>query len=313
MANPQVGVDHEVGYIVESTIGTTPATPAVQWLPYTGTTLKETRELIQSERLGNAFNVGSRHGNNQVGGDVTGEIVYGAFDDLFEAAVGGTWATDTPVAGTDQLKAGTGRQGFTFVRKAGTIGYDYFAGCEINTTAIEVGQNGNATLTFGVIGTSKAAGHTEIAGSTYTAASSRLPIAGFDVTLRREGSDVAIATAISLNINRNLERSFVIGSRDTGAKPKGKLQVDGSLTLQYIDYTYADLFKNETRTDLEIVFKDTLDASGSELSFQLPNVLPTSADDDVSGDGEIPINVSFQAEYDDTEATNLIIERTAAP
>lgn len=311
MANPQVGIDSEVGYITETTIGTTPATPAVQWLPYTGTTLKLTRELIQSERLGNPFNFGSRHGNNQVGGDVSGEMVYGAFDDLFAAAVGGTWATDTPTAGTDQVKAGTGRQGFTFVRKQGAIGYDYFAGCEINTTAIEIGQNGNATLTFGVIGTSKKDGHTEIVDSTYTPASTRLPIAGFDVTLRKEGVDVAIATSISLKINRNLERSFVIGSRDTGAKPKGKLTADGSLTLQYIDYTYADIFNNETRTDFEIVFKDPTD--GAELVFKLPNVLPTSADDDVSGDGEIPLNVAFQAEYDETELTNVVIERTATP
>jgi len=311
MANPQVGVDSEVGYIVETEIGTTPATPAVQWLPYTGTTLKLARELIQSERLGIPFNFGSRHGNNNVSGDVSGEMVYSAFDELFAAAVGGTWATDTPTVGTDQCKAGTGRKGFTFVRKQGALGYDYFAGCEINTTAIEIGQNGNATLTFGVIGQSKKDGHTEIVGSTYTPASTRLPIAGFDVTLRKGGTDVAICTSISLNINRNIEASFVIGSRDTGAKPKGKLQADGSLTLQYIDYAYQDEFKNETRTDLEIVFKDPTD--GAELVFKLPNVLPTSADDDVSGNGEIPLNVSFQAEYDETEATNVVIERTPAP
>lgn len=308
MANPQVGVDSEVGYIVESTIGETPATPAVQWLPYTGTTIKLTREPIQSERLGNAFNFGTRHGNNQVGGDVSGELVYGAFDDLLAAVLGATWATDTPSVGTDQAKAGVGRQGFTIVKKFGSLGYDYFAGCEVNTLGLEIGQNGNVSLTLGMIGTSKRAGHTEIVGSTYTPASSRLPIAGFDVTLRKGGVDVAICTSISFNVTRNIETSFVVGSKDTGAKPKGKLVADGSLTLQLLDYSYQDEFLSESRTDLEMVFADPTD--GAELSIKLPNVLPTSADDDVSGDGEIPLNVSFQAEYDDTELTNVILERT---
>ncbi|MGB2063510.1 MAG: phage tail tube protein [Marinomonas gallaica] len=308
MANPQVGVDSEVGYIVESEIGTTPSTPEVQWLPYTGTTLKLTRELIQSERLGNAFNFGSRHGNNNVSGDVSGEMVYGAFDELLAAAIGGTWETDTPAVGSDEAKAGVGRQGFTFVKKAGALGYDYFAGCEINTLGIEIGQNGNATLTLGAIGQSKKDGHTEIAGSTYLPASTRIPIAGFDITLRKGGVNVAICTSLSLNVNRNIETSFVIGSRDTGAKPKGKLTADGSMTVQFLDYTYQDEFKDEQRTDLEVVFTDPTD--GAELAIALPNVLPTSADDDVSGDGEIPINVSFQAEYDEVEATNVILTRT---
>lgn len=308
MANPQVGVDSEVGYIVESTIGETPTTPAVQWLPYTGTTIKLTRETIESERLGNAFNVGTRHGNNQVGGDVSGELVYGAFDDLLAAVLGATWATDTPSVGTDQAKAGVGRQGFTMVKKLGALGYDYFAGCEVNTLGLEIGQNGNVSLTLGMIGTSKRDGHTEIVGSTYTPASTRLPIAGFDVTLRKAGVDVAICTSISFNVTRNIETSFVVGSKNTGAKPKGKLVADGSLTLQLLDYTYQDEFVAESRTDLEMVFTDPTD--GAELSIKLPNVLPTSADDDVSGDGEIPLNVSFQAEYDATELTNVILERT---
>lgn len=310
MANPQVGADSEVGYIVESEIGTTPATPEVKWLPYTGTTLKLTREAIESERLGNPFAFGTRHGNNQVGGDVSAELVYGDFDELLAAGIGSSFVEDTPAVGTDQAKAGVGRQSFTFVRKTGDLGYDYFSGGEINTTAFEVGQNGNVSLTFGVIATSKKDGHTEIVDSTYVDASDRLPIAGFDVTLRKGGTEVAIATQVSLNVNRNLERSFVIGSRDTGAKVKGKMLIDGSLTLQFLDYDYQDEFKAETRTDLELVFTDPTDAS--EFVIKLPNVLPMSADDDVSGDGEIPLNVSFNGEYDLTEDTAIIYERTPA-
>lgn len=303
MSIPQSGVDHQVGYIKEVTRGVTPATPAFQLLPYTGTTLKLTKEAIESERLGVPVRFGTRHGNRNVSGDVSAELVYGAFDDLLASAVGGAWTANV-------LKSGVLRDSYSFVRKYGTIGVNVYTGVEVNTMALSVGQNGNVGLTFGMVGVDQATSHTAPAGTTYVAESQNLPIAGFDAVLKKDGVVIAIVTAFELNTDRQITQSYVIGSKTTGAMPKGKLLIDGSITYQLLDFTLQDEFLNETRCTLEIEF--TAPDTGDKLKFFLPNVLVNSADDDVSGDGEIAVTGSFFGEYDETEQAGLVITRTPA-
>lgn len=303
MSIPQSGVDHQVGYIKEVTRGVTPATPAFQLLPYTGTTLKLTKEAIESERLGVPVRFGTRHGNRNVSGDVSAELVYGAFDALLASAVGGAWAANV-------LKSGVFRDSYSFVRKYGTIGVTLYTGVEVNTMALSVGQNTNAGLTFGLVGVDQAAGHTAPVGTTYVTESQNLPIAGFDAVIKKDGVIIAIVSSLELNTDRQITQSYVIGSKTTGAMPKGKLLIDGSMTYKLTSFALQDEFLNETRGTLEIEF--TAPDTGDKLSFYLPNVLFNSADDDVSGDGEINVNGSFYGEYDETAQAGLVITRTPA-
>jgi hypothetical protein len=51
---------------------------------------------------------------------------------------------------------------------------------------------------------------------------------------------------------------------------------------------------------------------GSVLSFNLPNVKYNGGQPDVSGDGAITLSMPFQALYDSTAASELVITRTPA-
>ena len=162
------GSNVELAYIAEVTAGTTPSTPAFKKIPVSTESLTLSRDTLESETLRADRQIPDViNGNQQVSGDVTGEIRYGAFDDLLEAGLGGSWAADTPTGGTDQLKAGVLRKSFTFERKHADTG-DYFRslGCQIGGFTLDRSANAISTLAFTVIGLSQSPDSSAIAGST---------------------------------------------------------------------------------------------------------------------------------------------------
>lgn len=314
MANPATGAEHRMGYVAESTIGTTPATPAFKLLPFTGTSLQLTKDAIESEELGSRKVQSFRHGNRQVGGGLDVEFNASDFDALLEAVFCGTWAADTPTAGTSQLTTGSVRRGFTFFREeqqfAGGDRFNYYTGCEMNEFSLTVTPNQMVTASFQVVGVDNPASHTEITGSTYTPRSVEEPFDSFTGTIQEGGSPIAIATQIELSIVNGIEPSFVLFSPVTGRKSIGKTRVTGTLTAQFIDFATYDKFRNETISSLEFELTST---TGAVKRFKIPRLKFNSAGNDVSGDGEITLTLEFVGLYDNTADSELVCESVPAP
>lgn len=88
------GSGHSLSYVAESTQGTTPASPVFTPVRHTATTLGLSKTTITSAEIRSDRQITDvRHGNYQVGGDISVELSYGAFDDLLQALCGGTWTT----------------------------------------------------------------------------------------------------------------------------------------------------------------------------------------------------------------------------
>lgn len=84
---------HALYAIAEATYGTTPATPAFKKIRHTGTTLALAKGLMVSEEIRDDRQISdARHGTKQTGGDISGELTYGTYDEFMEAVLGGTWA-----------------------------------------------------------------------------------------------------------------------------------------------------------------------------------------------------------------------------
>jgi len=300
------GAQHSLHYIAESTYGTTPSTPTWTPLPHNATTLNLTKDAIESEKLRGDRQVEDfRHGNKQVGGDVTSELEYGALDDIIEAVMCGSWTTDV-------LKAGTTRRSFTLERKFADLAtpeFHRYTGCEFNTLSMTIAPNALVTTTFGVIGKDIALATSEIASSTYSSDVGNTPFDSFTGTITEGGSSIATVTELTFSIENGLEALFSVGSDTTNRPSIGKSRVTGSLTTYFDSKALYEKFLNETASEIVCTLTDT---AGNDLQIDIPNVKYNTGQPDVSGEGAVTVSMDFVALYSTSDASQLVFTRTSA-
>lgn len=297
---------HALSYIAESTYGTTPATPTLQQLRNTGCTLAITKDAVLSDEARSDRQIAElRHGNRQCGGEISGELSYGTYDDLLEAVLGGTWTSDV-------LKAGTTRRSFSMLRDfqdLATKGNHLFTGCEINTWSLALSAGQIITNSFGVIGQDLAISDSAPAGSSVDPVTTTNVFDTFTGVIKENSSTIAVVTEISLTLDNGLSPLFVIGSDKTILPSIDKCNLNGNLTAYFEDATLLEKFLDETASDIEITL---IDPAGNSYVFLLPNIKYTGGQPDTAASGPITLSMPFQALYDATEATNIKITRASA-
>lgn len=300
------GAQHSLHYVAEGTYGTTPSTPTWTPVPHTGTTLALSKDAVESEKLRGDRQVEDfRHGNKSVSGEITGELEYEAFDDLLEAALCGSWTADV-------LKAGVTRRSFTFERKFADLAvpeYHRHTGCEINSMALSVSPNSMVTCTFGIIGKDLTTNTTQVASSTYSADVGNTPFDSFTGSISEGGSTIATVTALELSLENGIEPLFAVGSATTQRPSIGKSRVTGTLTTYFESKALYEKFLNETASSIALTLTDL---DGNDYLIEIGNVKYNSGQPDVSGEGAITIAMDFVGLYDGTDASNIVITRTAA-
>lgn len=300
------GAQHSMGYIAEVTYGTTPATPTFKKLPHTGTSLNLSKDGIESEKLrGDRQIEDFRHGNKTVGGDVTAELEYTSFDDLIEAALCGTWATNV-------VKSGTTRRSFTIERKFGDLAtpeYHRYTGCEVNSMALSISPNAMVSATFGFVGQNLSIGTSAITGATYAADANKMPFDSFTGSISEGGSAIATVTQIDITLENGIEPLFSIGSQVTNRPAIGKSRVTGTLTTYFESKALYEKFLNETASSISLTLTDL---DGNSYTIDIGNVKYNSGQPDVSGEGAVTIAMEFVGLYDSGDSSNIVVTRTAA-
>ena len=300
------GAQHSLHYIAESTYGTTPATPTWTPLPHTGTSLALTKDAIESEKLrGDRQIEDFRHGNKSIGGDVSSELEYGAFDDVLEAVMCGTWSTNV-------LKAGSTRRSFTIERKFADLAtpeFHRYTGVEFNSLALSIAPNAMVTATLGVIGKDLTLATAEVASSTYSADVGNTPFDSFTGSITEGGSSIATVTSLDVTIENGLEPLFSVGADTTNRPSIGKSRVTGTLVTYFDSKALYEKFINETASEIVCTLTDV---DGNSLQIDIPNVKYNSGQPDVSGEGAVTVSMDFVALYSSGDASQLVITRTAA-
>jgi hypothetical protein len=296
------GARHDMGYILESAFGTTPATPAFKAIRHTGTTLGLSKDAIESEELREDRQIAHyRHGNKAVSGDINFELSYESFDDLLEAVMCGTWTTDV-------LKASTTARSFTIERHHEDIDkYIRSTGCSFNSMSLSVAPNSMVTGSFSVIGKDLTTAGTAITGATYPAATTTDPFDSFTGAITEGGSSIAVVTALELNIENGMEAQYVVGDSTTLQPPLAKSTVTGSITAYFENTTLIDKFINETSSAITFTLTD---AAGNDYVFNMPNVKYNSGNPEVGGAGAITVTLDFIALFDSGISSQLAITRT---
>ena len=300
------GAQHSLHYVAENTYGTTPSTPSFSPLPHTGTTLAVTKDAIESETIKGDRQVDDfRHGNKSVSGDVTSELEYGAFDDILEAVLCGTWATDI-------LKAGVTRRSFTLQRKFADLNtpeFHTYTGCEFNSMALSVAPNAMVGVTFGVVGKNLSIATSAITGSTFGSDPTTSPFDSFTGSITEGGSSIATVTAIEMSLENGIEPLFSVGSQTTNRPSIGRSRLTGTLTTYFESKTLYEKFLNETSSSIVLTLTDL---DGNDYEISMPNVKYNTGQPDVAGEGAVTIAMDFVALYDSTDDSQIKITRTAA-
>ncbi len=297
------GSRHSLAYVAEASYGTTPATPAFTPLRYKSTTLALTKNTLQSEELRADRQIAElRHGTIQVGGDIQGELSYGAYDDLFAAALGGAWTDDV-------LDAGIARASFTIERQFADIGqYLRYTGCEINGLHFDVQPGAIASVGFDVVGQASVAAAAAITGATYAAATTARPMDALSGAVKEGGQLLAVVTELKLDLANGIEPRFVVGSAQTLEPSIGDSDLTGTLTAYFQDASLLAKFIEETESSLELSISD----GANSYALLLPRIKYTGGQSDVTSDGPVSLSLPFQALYDGATGTNFRITRSAA-
>lgn len=295
------GSRHRLAAIAEVTYGTTPTTPAFSTLRHNSCNIGLSKDAVESEEIrGDRQITCFRHGNKSVGGDVEGELVYGEYDTLIEAALCGTWNTDV-------LKAGTTRRSFTVERTFQDITqYVRYTGCEVNTMSISIAPNSMVGVSFGFIGKDQSIAQTAIALSTYSTLTDTCQFDSFTATINEGGSPIALVTEMEVTLENGIEPQFVVGSSTTLRPSIGRCNVTGSITVYLEDQAMLTKFQNETESSLDVTLTDP---DGNTFQIEIPKLKYNSGQPDVSGEGSVTVSMDFQAIYDSVDASNIVITR----
>ena len=296
------GARHGLSYIAEETFGTTPSSPDMTTFRHTACSLGlrkttlETAEIRSDRQISHLL-----HGQKTVAGDIDFELSYGAFDDIPAALMQSDWSSDV-------LKAGASQPSFTFERGFTDIGqYQILTGCVMDRLRLSVRPDRLVSGKLSVLGKSSTLASSSLDASP-TAAASNDPMDSFSGSLTEGGAAMGIVAGLDLVIDNGLEQAFVIGDAEAEALLAGSSRITGEIVTYFEDAGLLEKFVDRSESSLTITFS----GAGGSLTFELPRIVYTGAENPALGAGPITLSLPFTALYDAGEATNLKLTRTAA-
>jgi hypothetical protein len=294
-------------FIEEVTWNTTPATPTMQAIRFTGENLGHAIDNTQSQEIRDDRNVADTVqtlARNQGGFDF--ELSCTSFDNLMEGALFNTWATDV-------LKNGTTKKFFT-IEKAALDEDEFFnfSGQIVSSMSMTVAASSIVTGRFDFMGSDASLAQTTGAAAVTAPTTTEVCNSMADVGTIQEGASLTALTGvflqeISFTVNNNLRTIAQIGSNSLGAIPAGSCEVTGTLNMYFNSDRIFDQFKAGTASALTFTVTD---AAGNSYTILFPRIKFETDEIVASGiNTDVWENVSWRALYDQTEACAIKITR----
>ncbi len=292
---------HLFASILEAVYGTTPATPAALKKRITGTTLGLQKGEIESNAIDpNRQVVDVRHGNRQIGGDISVELCGQDFDDWLEAVFCGTWTGD-------ELVPGVVRRSYTHMRHftdqlAAADPVRLYKGCEFNTFKMDVNPEAFVEATFGVVGRELFIPTDGLipAGTVYTEPLGKRAFDSFSGNATIDGVAVANITSLSLSLENGIVPRFVVFADVMNRPRMGKTRVSGELTLNFEDASLLTAFNGGQIKSLVFTL---ISPDSIEYTFTVPHIFGSGLSEDASGEEDIVHTFPFKAIYDPNDVT----------
>lgn len=287
--------------IAEVTWGTTPATPTMLKTRFTDVSLDPVMNMIESKEIRADRMTSDVRGTSQTGeGSMGFELCPGDYDDLIEAALGGTWTANV-------LKSGTAQKSFSMeVGHLGVSQYRLITGVLIDKFSLSIKPNAIVTGKFDLIGQDFISAATTAATAT-TAASTNSPYDAQNaaMVMKEGGTTSAIITGLDFTVDNGVEKALVVGSKNPVGAQFGRSKITGTLTALFQDAALLAKFLAETPSSIEC----TLTNGTKSHALKFGNIKYTGAKSDVTTEGLLSWSLPFTALYDAVTGTNLQITR----
>lgn len=238
-------------------------------------------------------------------------VVEGSFSALFKDQASVQYADDGT---TTMAFAAT-----TITRSGGSFITDGFAvGDTVTVTGASVAANNKniviTTLTATVM-TASAAGFTVDTAKTGvtlaktlgtpTAANTNPVFDSFTGTVLVDGAAVAIVTGIDLKVDQTGQANNVLFDATAASITLQTIMATGNVVVRFINNNLKKKFLSGTAVDLSFTLGN---GSSKSYKFDQSNVKFTSVNTD-TGENELTQTLAYQAVYDSTDASTLMITR----
>lgn len=279
--------------------------PATPWQPLrliNNGLAQSIEELESDEMLPGRHMAESRRGAASVTGDLEGELTFGTFDMLLEAAFHGEWDGDV-------LKTGSTRRSFAILKHNEDIGRRLiYRGCEAGTVAIDCPLQGKIGITFSLIGKKEEVYVFDSQTESLAEPTDTVMMTTFEGDLLEGGTGLNHATALNISLDNGMEAIYRLFSRDPYDVKLGRINLTGSLSAYIEDDRLRSKYLGETKTALVVTLTD------GENSYQISMTQAklTTATEEGSGDDPIIQSYDLRAFNDKTLDTEITITRIAA-
>ncbi len=310
MAEQIIAEDVVLRKIDEVTPGTTPTDGVWEALPYTSESLSAEPTFVEDPTIiSHRQLVGQRKTGLDPNGSITAALRLGDYDDIIEAGMGGTWATDV-------LKIGSTKRSFSIEKDFSatiTNAFLLFTGMEVATLQFTLNYGAIGELVVGFEGLNGVTAATSAVGiGSTTAAGTADPLDADDgiTTFELDGSaSNAIVTGVNFTVAQGTQAIAGLGSAGRKAVNYGAVAVSGTVDFYIGDASWAQFVKKlaDTEFSMQVVSTQGTDS----FDFLFPAAKWNTGQPQVPGRGQsVMCSLGFVAKYDATEASSLTITRT---
>lgn len=243
-------------------------------------------------------------GNHDVGGDLVIPVDATQFGLALKAAFGAPTTTGAEAPYTHVFKVGDSQpslvieKGFTDIAQ-----YMKYNGCKVSKLSLSVGGDGELTASVTVMGAKETISTSSVSSSPQELNLDRL--GNFQASLKIDDAAIAIATALSLDIDMALDGdTYAIGAAGYRASVnEGIMAVSGSLTAFFEDAVYINKAVNNTTTSMELIITD----GTNTLKFKLPEVKFAKNTPSIDGPGGVKQTLNFQAFFKEASEDSVVV------
>jgi hypothetical protein len=204
----------------------------------------------------------------------------------------------------DTLKAGTTRRGISIeVGHTDISQYRLYKGCVIDKFSASLKPGAPCTGKLSFIGLDMVLGGASV-DATPLASFGGSPFDTFNGSIKEGGSNIAIITALDFSLDNNAKAAETLFAATAADVNFGRSNVTGTITAYLQDAALYNKFINETLTSIEFTMGTT-----RTHKYKMSSVKYGAAKAPTQNEGPITIQLPFQAIYNSTDASQVVLTR----